>query len=86
MQEINFSPKTCGLVDERGEIAAVYKGIPQNDIGKFTDVITNIPKSIGISMLIRSMSPEIIICDEVGSNQDIKVIEEATCKRCKRNI
>lgn len=81
MPEINFSSKTCGVVDERGEIAAVYKGIPQNDIGKFTDVITNVPKPIGISILIRSMSPDIIVCDEIGSNKDIKAIEEATCKR-----
>lgn len=81
MPEINFLPKTCGVVDERGEIAAVYKGIPQNDIGRFTDVITNVPKPIGISILIRSMSPDIIVCDEIGSNQDIKAIEEATCKR-----
>ncbi len=65
MLEIGFSPKTCGVVDERGEIAAMYKGIPQNDIGPFTDVIDNIPKSDGINILIRSMSPEIIICDEI---------------------
>ncbi len=37
-------------------------------------------------MLIRSMSPEIIICDEIGSLDDILAIEEATCKRSERNI
>ena len=68
---------TVGVVDERGEIAAMYKGIPQNDVGIRTDVIENIPKSIGMKMLIRSMAPELIACDEIGSKEDIKAINEA---------
>ena len=83
MPEINFAPKICGIVDERGEIAAMYKGIPQNDIGKNSDVINNVPKSLGINMLIRSMSPQIIICDEIGSEQDIEAIEKATLSGTK---
>lgn len=61
----------------------MYKGIPQNDIGMFTDVIDNVPKSIGINMLIRSMSPQIIICDEIGSDEDIKAIEKMVCSGVK---
>ena len=75
--EIKFSNKICGVVDERGEIAAIYKGIPQNDIGDFTDVIDNVSKTIGINMLIRSMSPQIIACDEIGTDEDVKAIEKA---------
>ena len=74
---LNFTGKTVGLVDERGEIAAMYKGVPQNDVGIRTDVIENIPKSIGMKMLIRSMAPEVIACDEIGSKEDIKAINEA---------
>ena len=48
MEEIHFKGMNIGLVDERGEIAALYKGIPQNDIGVRTDVLENTPKSIGI--------------------------------------
>ena len=77
MPEISFSPKICGIVDERGEIAAMYKGVPQNDIGINSDVVNNVPKSIGINMLIRSMGPQIIICDEIGSKEDIEAIERA---------
>ena len=83
MPEINFASKICGIVDERGEIAAMYKGIPQNDIGKNSDVINNVPKSLGINMLIRSMSPQIIICDEIGSEQDVEAIEKATLSGTK---
>lgn len=77
IEKINFRGKTCGVVDERGEIAAMYKGIPQNDIGLRTDVIENISKSKGMKMLIRSMAPEVIACDEIGSREDVIAISEA---------
>lgn len=77
VSRLNFTGKTVGLVDERGEIAAMYQGVPQNDVGIRTDVIENIPKSIGMKMLIRSMAPEVIACDEIGSKEDIKAINEA---------
>lgn len=75
--EINFKGKTCGIVDERGEIAAIYQGIPQNDIGIRTDVIENISKSKGMIMLIRTMAPEVIACDEIGSKEDVEAIKKA---------
>lgn len=70
----HFKGMTCGVVDERGEIAAIYKGVPQNDIGMRTDVIENISKAKGMKMLIRSMAPEVIACDEIGSKEDIQAI------------
>ena len=86
IQEIHFKGMTCGVVDERGEIAAMYKGIPQNDIGMRTDVIENISKSKGIKMLIRSMAPEVIACDEIGSKEDIEAIRRSYDSRSKRDI
>lgn len=81
--EIKFRGKTCGLVDERGEIAAMYKGIPQNDIGIRTDVIENVSKSQGMQILIRSMSPEIVACDEIGTKEDAIAIKYAVCSGVK---
>lgn len=83
---INFTGKTCGVVDERGEIAAMYQGIPQNDVGLRTDVIENISKSKGMKMLIRSMAPEVIACDEIGSKEDVEAIRRSYFIRSKRNI
>lgn len=77
INEINLDGKVCGVVDERGEIAAMYKGIPQNDVGLRTDIIENVDKNKGIHMLIRTMSPEIIACDEIGSKDDIDAIHYA---------
>lgn len=75
--KINFRGRNCGVVDERGEIAAMYQGIPQNNVGIRTDIIENISKAKGMKMLIRSMSPEVIACDEIGSKEDIQAIKEA---------
>lgn len=77
IQEMNFAGKTCGVVDERGEIAACYHGIPQNDIGIRTDVIENVSKQQGIQILIRSMAPEIIACDEIGKKEDMEAMKKA---------
>lgn len=69
--------KTVGIVDERGEIAAMYKNIPQNDLGLQVDIMNNVTKSVGIKMLIRSMSPDIICADEIGTKEDIEAIKYA---------
>ncbi|MBR3888139.1 MAG: stage III sporulation protein AA [Clostridia bacterium] len=73
----NEKGKNIGLVDERSEIAAMYKGVPQNDVGMRTDIINNCKKDIGMRMLIRSMGPEIIATDEIGGREDVNAILEA---------
>lgn len=79
MDQIHFKGISVGLVDERGEIAAMHKGIPQNEVGTRTDVLDNISKSIGMQMLIRSMSPQVIVADEIGSKEDVEAINYAVC-------
>ncbi len=37
----------------------------------------NIPKAIGMKMLIRSMNPKVIVADEIGSKEDVQAIEYA---------
>ncbi len=73
----NKKGKNVCLVDERSEIAAMYKGVPQSDVGMRTDIINNCRKDIGIRMMIRSMGPEIIATDEIGSVEDIRAILNA---------
>ena len=76
--------KKVGVVDERSEIAACYRGIPQNDLGPRTDVLDNCPKEHGIHMLLRSMSPQIIAVDELGLPEDFAAV--ADCARCGVSI
>lgn len=65
------------VIDERGELAAVMNGIPQNDVGINTDVFDGYSKPLGIMMALRVMSPQIIICDEIGSEEDFKALYQA---------
>ena len=65
-----------GVTDERSEIAALWNGIPQNDLGKCTDVMDNCPKPLGMRMLLRSMSPQVIAVDELGRPEDMEILEE----------
>ena len=74
---------TVGVVDERSEIAACYMGVPQNELGIRTDILDCCPKAEGMMMLIRSMSPQIIAVDEVGSREDIEAIEYVVNCGCK---
>ncbi len=75
--------KIIGVVDERGEISAMYKNIPGNNLGLQVDILNNIPKSIGMKMLIRSMSPDIICADEIGTKEDIEAIKYAVTSGVK---
>ncbi len=68
---------TVGISDERGEIAACYMGVPQLDVGVRTDVLDCCPKALGLSMLVRTMSPDIVAADEIGTDEDIRAIREA---------
>lgn len=64
------------IIDERYEIAAVYENVPQLDIG-FSDVLSGFQKSQGILMALRTLSPDIIICDEIGSTLDAISVKES---------
>lgn len=66
---------TVGVVDERSELGACYRGCPQNDLGCRSDVLDGCPKAEGMMMLVRSMAPEIIAVDEIGSNQDASAVD-----------
>ena len=78
-----FAGYKVGVVDERSEIAACYHGIPQNDLGIRTDVLDGCPKTTGVELLLRSMSPEIIAVDELGGAEDISVIKKSIYCGCK---
>ncbi len=66
-----------GVVDERSELAACYQGVPKFDLGPRTDVMDGCPKAEGMMMMVRSMSPDVLVADEIGRSEDAAAIEEA---------
>ncbi len=63
------------VIDERGEIAGTYSGNAYNDLG-LCDILNGYPKGEGIMQAIRAMSPQVIICDELGGEDDCVYAEQ----------
>jgi stage III sporulation protein AA len=80
---LRLSAGLCGayrrvaLADERGELAGARGGAACCNVGPNTDVLTGYPKGEGILLAIRSLSPEIIICDELGGGGDAAALKAA---------
>ena len=64
------------VCDERSEIAGMYNSQPSFDLGPRTDVLDGAAKAQGIQMLIRSMSPDVIITDEIGKKEDLEAARQ----------
>ena len=79
VRQISNMKYNVSLIDERGEIAAMYKGVPQNDVGLRCDVMDNVTKSLGMKIAVRTMSPDVIVADEIGTDDDIKAINYGIC-------
>jgi stage III sporulation protein AA len=74
---MNIPAEKVGIVDERSEIAGSVSGIPQMTFGPRLDVLDACPKAEGMMMMIRSMSPEVLVVDEIGRSEDAEAIMEA---------
>ncbi len=73
---------TVGVVDERSEIGGSFQGEIQNDLGPRTDLLDGCPKEIGMTMLLRSMNPQILAVDEIGTKADADAIGQAIRSGC----
>ncbi|MHB1653777.1 MAG: stage III sporulation protein AA [Desulfitobacteriaceae bacterium] len=74
--QLGLPGQTVGVVDERGELAGMWQGVPAYDLGYRTDVLDGCPKAAGMAMLVRSMAPQIIATDELGHVQDVAAVAE----------
>lgn len=71
------------VVDERSEIGACFKGIPQCDLGIRTDVMDGCPKALGMLMMIRSMAPRVVAVDEIGTREDLAAMRNVMKCGCR---
>ena len=76
VRQVSDAGLTVGLVDERGEVAGCFAGVAQNDVGLRTDVLDGVPKGLGMVMLLRSMSPQVIAVDELGGEADARAVQQ----------
>jgi len=74
IRQISNAGYNVSIVDERSEIAACFLGVPQNDIGIRSDVMDLVGKADGIKMMVRSMRPDFIATDEIGTDSDAEAI------------
>jgi len=71
-----LKPSRVTVVDERQEIAASVYGKPLFDVGRETDVVSGVLKSMGVFMALRSLSPDVIVTDEIGRSDDLEALKE----------
>ncbi len=72
------------IADERHELAACHMGVPTLDVGLRTDVMDGCPKAQAIARMIRGMAPQVIVADEIGSEDDARALADAV--RCGAGI
>lgn len=77
-RQLSDSGVRTAFADERSELAGLYEGVPQFDIGRHTDVIDGCPKAEAAMILLKTMSPQLLVLDEITSEHDIRAAEYAS--------
>lgn len=75
-RKLSLLGEKVSVIDERNEFSGTYAGLAQNDLG-FCDILNGYPKAEGLTQAIRTLSPNVIVCDEIGTERDIQAIRQA---------
>lgn len=67
------------VIDSRGEISGGTGGKTGNDLGPDSDVLLTADKAAGIEIAVRTMFPDIVAFDEIGTEEELKRVSESFC-------
>jgi len=73
---VYIPPMRVGVADERGELAAVWEGRAELDLGRHTDVMDGCHKALGLLLLLRGMNPQVLATDEITSPEDMEAARQ----------
>ena len=79
----NWRGRNVSVVDERSELGMCVQGIAQCDLGMRTDLLDGCPKAAGISMMLRSMAPQVLAVDEIGTKEDLEAVRSGMNCGCR---
>ena len=65
-----------GVADERGELAACVRGRAAFPLGRNTDILSDCPKALAMTMLVRTMSPQWLAVDEITRREDVLAVTQ----------
>lgn len=72
------------VIDSRGELSGSSDGRVYNDLGLNSDVLLCTDKASGIEIAVRTMSPDIVAFDEIGTAGELQRVSEGFC--CGVNV
>ncbi len=75
VRSVSNSGRRVAVIDGRGEIS----GGGQCSLGENTDVIKINDKAIGLEIALRTLFPNVIAFDEIGSERELKGVAESFC-------
>ncbi len=77
VRELSKNGYRTAVIDERGEIASAVQGIPQKNLGSLADVLDGYPKPYGMMVALRTLAPQVLVCDEIGTDEETEKMLEA---------
>ena len=76
VRKLTISDCKVSVIDSRGEIGASSGGVAQNTFGETVSILTGYCKANGVDIALRTLSPDVIVCDEIGSGEDMAAIKD----------
>ena len=65
------------VVDERSELSGSRDGQPALDLGPCTDLLCGYPKGEGMALAIRTLAPDLVVCDEIGGEKEADAVTDS---------